>query len=772
MNSYLSLVSEYVKVHKRKNRLTLTCIALSVMLITAIFGMADMSLQSQRSEAIRRYGNWHAIFSGITDNTAQEISVRDDVNVSDWLGMADEIIYHGKELIVQGSNAALAEQMNMVVTEGDYPAAETEALLDRLALDEYGLAIGDEIEVPFPDGKARQYTITGTFGDYSTLKGSDAHGLQLSAEGLRALPADLYREYYYVQFGNGVNMNHAIREIQEKYRLSEEQVSTNVMLLGLMGQSNDSTMLEIYMTAGILFVLVTMTGCFMIASSFNMSILERTRFFGLLRCLGATKRQMKHYIRREGLLYCVKAVPTGLLLGTATQWIAMFVLNRLNSQYLPSMPSYQISWIGVGAGTVIGFSVVMIASASPGKRAARVSPQAAVTGNLDQTNLQVVRKASNTALFHVDTAMGLHHAFSNKKSMVLIAGSLATSIILFLCFSVLLTFMNHALSPLKPYTPDLSIESVREDFLLVPGLIEEIEAVSGVDNVYGRMYLSGIPSSIDQSENTVTLISYDRIQFTWAKDALIAGDIHGAESGGGVLAYYGYSQENNWQVGDMITLTINGQVREVPVAGIISDIPVDAANGEWIIIASENTFAGLTGITDYKVIDIQTHYDISEQVRGLLTSEMKLLDLQQQNHEVRTGYYAMAVFVYGFLVIIAFVALINIINTVGASVSIRMNHYGVMRAIGMSGRQLEKIIAAEAAAYAVSGCITGSVTGLLLHRFFYALLVTSNWGAPWQPPAAVLAATVFAVLLTSLVSVRFLARKIEKMRIINVVNTG
>ena len=417
-----------------------------------------MNLQSQRSEAIRRYGNWHAIFSGINDHIAQEISARGDVNVSGWLGMADEITYHGKELIVQGSNVALAEQMNMVVTQGDYPVTAGEALLDWLALDEYGFSIGDEIEVLFPDGQARQYTITGTFGDYSTLKGSDAHGLQLSTEGMRALPADLYREYYYVQFANGVNLNRAIREIQEKYRLSEEQVSTNVMLLGLMGQSNDSTMLEIYLTAGILFILVTMAGCFMIASSFNMSILERTRFFGLLRCLGATKRQIKHYIRREGLLYCVKAVPMGLLMGTAAQWITMFVLNRLNSKYLPSMPSYQISWAGVGAGIVIGFLVVLAASGSPAKRAARVSPQAAVTGNLDQTNHQAIRKASNTALFHVDTAMGLRHGFSNKKSMVLIAGSLATSIVLFLCFSVLLTFMNHVLSPLKSYTPDLSIE--------------------------------------------------------------------------------------------------------------------------------------------------------------------------------------------------------------------------------------------------------------------------------------------------------------------------
>jgi len=58
-------------------------------------------------------------------------------------------------------------------------------------------------------------------------------------------------------------------------------------------------------------------------------------------------------------------------------------------------------------------------------------------------------------------------------------------------------------------------------------------------------------------------------------------------------------------------------------------------------------------------------------------------------------------------------------DTVNASVSSRMNNYGIMRAVGMSGKQLKKII--TAAAYAITGCIAGSVLGLLLHRFFYVM---------------------------------------------------
>lgn len=772
MNSYLSLVSEYAKAHKKKNRLTVICIAISVMLVTAIFGMADMSLKSQINETIRQYGNWHAIISDISDSTASSLSSRNDVNVSGFLGLADDTTYQGKELVVQSSSKELAEQMNLVVTEGHYPTATQEALLDRQALEQFGLSIGDTIEVMFSDGQTRQYVIIGTYGDYSSLKGSDAHGLQLSPEGMRMLPADQYQQYDYIQFKSGVNINYALSEIKTEYGLTDDQISTNVMLLGLMGQSNDTTMLEVYLTAGILFLLVTMAGTFMIASSFNMSILERTQFFGLLRCLGATKRQVKRYIRVEGLQYCLKGIPIGLMAGCVILWTAIFTLNNLNSQYIPEMPLFQISWPGIAAGIIIGFLVVMLASKSPAKRAAKVSPQAAVTGNINQTNNMQVSKESNTSLFHVDTAMGFRHAFTNKKSMTLIAGSFAISIILFLCFSILVTFMNHALSPLKPYAPDCTIEGTQDSVSLNPFLKKELKSLSGVENVYARMFYADIPSSDKQRTNKATLVSYDEPQFEWAKDALISGSIDSVQNGNGVLVDYGYSEEFNWQIGDAITLNIDGTPHEVQVTGIVSNVPLDSSNGEWIIICSESTFTALTGVSNYKVIEMQVNKDISQQVRNLITSDMKLLDLQQRNNEVRTSYFAMAVFVYGFLLVIALVALINIINTVNASVSSRMSNYGVMRAVGMSGKQLKKVVRAEAAAYAITGSIAGGVLGLLLHRFFFGMLITSNWGQLWQPPIAVLTVTIAAAILTTFIAVISPARKIERMSIVNVVNAG
>ncbi|MBF4694069.1 FtsX-like permease family protein [Fusibacter ferrireducens] len=770
MKSYLGLVSEYAKVHKKKNRLTVICIAISVMLVTAIFGMADMSVKAQINAYIRQNGNFHAMITGLSDDISEKIGHRDDVKVSSFLGIAEDTTFQGKALYVQSSEKDMAKQMNLTVVTGAYPASSEEALLDQQGLEQFGLTLGDTIAVVYSDGQARQYKISGTYGDFSSLKGRDAHGLFLSVGGMRALPSDLYEEYYYVQFKSGVKINQALSEIKAEYHLTDEQVATNIRLLGLMGQSDDSSMQGIYLTGGTLFILVAMTGMFMIASSFNMSILERTQFFGLLRCLGATQSQVKRYIRLEGLQYCLKGIPIGLVAGCGVQWSAVFFLNTLSIQDIPPMPMLQISWVGVIAGTVIGFLVVMLASKSPANRAAKVSPQAAVTGNINQKNNLKIKKASNTNFFHVDMAMGFRHAFSNGKSMILIAGSFAISIILFLCFTVLITFMNHALNPLKPYAPDLSIKGVEETTLIDHALIEELEAIPDIQKVYGRMFYDDILANDSRISGAAMLISYDNSQFEWADKMMISGNIDDVKNGNGVAVSYKQAQNLGWHVGDPLTLNLLGEARQIQIACIISDVPFDSGNGSWHIVCSEKTFTGLTDISDYTIIDMQVGADVSTQIRNLLTSEMMLLDKQQRNNEVQLGYYTMAVFVYGFLIVIALVALINIINTVNASVSSRMSNYGVMRAVGMSGKQLKKVVGAEAATYAITGSIAGGVLGLYFHRLFFLRLITSNWGELWEPPLTVLTVTIAAAILTTFIAIILPAKKIESMSIVNVVN--
>lgn len=90
--------------------------------------------------------------------------------------------------------------------------------------------------------------------------------------------------------------------------------------------------------------------------------------------------------------------------------------------------------------------------------------------------------------------------------------------------------------------------------------------------------------------------------------------------------------------------------------------------------------------------------------------------------------------VYGFLSVIVAITMFHIMNTVRLGVAARTRQYGALRAIGMSGRQLTRMVAAEAVAYAAGGVLLGCALGLALHWFLYSSLVTRTFGVPWSVP--------------------------------------
>ena len=139
---------------------------------------------------------------------------------------------------------------------------------------------------------------------------------------------------YYVQFSEHCNIRRAIRDVREQFGLTEEQIGQNTALLGLLGFSDDSFITGLYLTAGILFLLVLTAGVLMVASSMNSNIAQRTEFFGLLRCLGASPKQIRRFVCLEALNWCKTAIPIGILLAVAAVWGLCGALRYLSSMYL------------------------------------------------------------------------------------------------------------------------------------------------------------------------------------------------------------------------------------------------------------------------------------------------------------------------------------------------------------------------------------------------------------------------------------------------------
>ena len=784
MKNYLDLIPISQKIHKRQSRMVRLCIILSVFLVTAIFGMADMEIRSQNAQAKINYGEWHAAFRDVSDEEVTLISQRPKVLACtryDTLNYRLSLHYQveGKETVIIGfDKAALDIFPTAQLIEGSFPEEEGGVVVDQNMRKMLSLDLGDEILLLTPDGSERAYHITGFFGQFPMLAKQDVYGLELATEEFRKLSLngaeDNYDSYIYVKFSPWCNIQKEIREIQEQFQIPDEKVSRNNLLLATIGQSQDTSMMAIYVVALVLAILVSIAGILMITGSLNSNIAQRTEFFGMLCCLGASKEQVIRFVRREAVCWCKTAVPEGALLGTVVVWVLSAILRFLSPTYFGGMPYFGISFIGLAAGSVIGMITVFLAAGSPAKKAASVSPLTAVSGNASRK--AQIKKAANTRLYRIETALGIHHALGSRKNFILMSCSFAFSIILFLSFSVAVDFMRHAINPLKPYAPDISIISPDNSCSIDRDLAEELMGLDGVKRVYGRSfaYDMSVQTSIQTPERVrqAYLISYESHQFDWAKDSLVDGSLSEVMEGEGILAVY--HGDNSLTEGESLMMDLGEGERQFTVAGVLSDCPFNSVGGEEILICSEKTFKSLTGTEEYTIIDVQLERnagdDLVSQIRALSGENVIFSDCRFSNAEVKGAMYSFQLFVYGFLGVIALICAFHIMNSIAMSVSARIKQYGAMRAVGMDSAQMLKMVTAEAVTYGVWGILIGCAAGLPLNRFCFDKLITFRWGTEWYFPVMPVCVIVAVVLGALVLAVYGPAKRIRKMSVVDTIS--
>lgn len=780
MKRYLDLIPISAKRHRRQSLMTRLCIFLAVFLVTAIFGMADMELRSQRQQAIMDGGNWHIAFRDITEEQAARIAAWPEVKTSSWYGVVNYDCDEGYTLsgiktAICGADPAWMGMFPAVqVEEGSFDAEGSGVLLTENARARLEVQVDDFIQLYTPDGRVLDLQVTGFVTNTAMLDHEDAFGLVMNTQTFRSyFSGDTAQDadsVYYVQFSPLCRILQVVESIKTELHLTDAQVFPYGKLLGLMGQSDDPLMLRLYLTAAVLAVLVATAGILMIASSLNSNIAQRISFFGLLRCLGATRKQVARFVRLEALNWCKTAIPLGLAAGTALVWVLCSLLVKLSPTYFAGMPAFGISGIGLTCGVVIGLVTVLLAARAPAKRAAKVSPLCAVSGNA--TPVSPVRRAANTRLFRVDTALGVRHATASKKNFFLMVSSFAFSIILFLAFNMAIDFMHQSITPLRPYSADLSIISADQTCSIPPELGQHLAEDPVVKRVYGRMFAYGIPATIDGQEGTVDLISYEINQFGWASGSLLEGSIDGALNGNGLLALYGNGTTRH--TGSTVTADFGTGTQTLTVSGVLSDCPFQSEPGVEIFICSEETFRTLTGQDGYTILDLQLNADATdadvEAIRTQVGSGTTFSDDRRSNSEAIGAYYSFALFVYGFLAVIALIAVFNIVNSISMSVSARVRQYGAMRAIGMSSHQLMRMVAAEAATYSLFGILVGCAVGLLANWFLFRITVTANWGIPWYIPWAALGLIVLLVAFSAALAVRGPSQRIRRMSIVETIH--
>ena len=775
MKSYLSLVSISGKVRKRQNRMTIFCVIISVLLVTTIFSVADMFIRAQSEGLQQKHGNWHIRLENISQDTAEEISRHPDVAAIGWSETfntdGDQPFYIGeKKAALYGVDSIYLAELVNALEEGALPQGDNDVMLSsnaRLALD---VKIGDHVTVKTPSGDT-DFTVCGFGSDDAEYYQGQTY--MVAVYMMRDAYISIMEQNHipinpscYIQFQDVSKASDITSEIRQQYNLPEGDISENTAIMGLAGQSSNESMKNIYGIAAVLFVIVLLAGVLMISGSMNSNVAQRTKFFGMMRCIGASRQQIIRYVRLEALNWCKTAVPVGVVTGTAIEWgICAFLRYGIGGEFA-TMPVFALSPVGLISGATVGIVTVLLAAQSPAKRASKVPPMAAVSGNSD--TVLSVRHTTKRKIRKVERTLGIHHATASKKNWFLLTASFSLSIILFLCISVGLDFAYELMPSVnRSWQPDITLTGYANERVLDQGLSDAISRITGVELVWGSSYTEHVPAVSSRQEiDHVNITSYSEYMLDCEDESLVQGNISEIYGDSGKVMTV-LDKDNPIKVGD--TIQVAGQEIEV-VCGISSGL----YPGEYSIICSQETFARLTGEENYSMIGIQLSRQATDetvkQINSLAESNVIFEDHRQRNQEDANTYLAAKFLLYSFMVIVAMITLFNIVNSISMSVTARIKQYGAMRAVGMDGEQLTRMIAAEAFTYAVSGLIVGSGIGIVLSRFLYVKLVTRYFGSQWSLPVVLLAIIVVFDTVSAAAAVYAPAKRIRNMPITATIN--
>ncbi len=378
MKSYLSLIPISAGVRRKQSKKIILCIVLAVFLVTVIFSLAEAGLKMELNASVDKKGYWHICVKGIQEGDAREIAGRDDVAAASWYDVLnlDEDLNMDKEYYMEGARTALCGIEDSFIgeimhyfSEGAHVGNGNEVILTENARELLGVETGDRITLNTPAGDydfvISGFRITGG-GKYVSSNGGQTSALLVKDDQIGAfMDIETFRSIcedngetgnpqYYIRFGKQTGLKKAVGEIRERYGLTDSDVELNTILMAACGISNSKYIKNVYPIAAVLFLLILAAGVMMISGSMNSDAARRLQFFGMLRCIGASRSQIIRLVRLEALNWCKSAVPLGTALGVLAAWLICAGLKYIVGGEFTDIPVLRVSAVGVLSGAAVG----------------------------------------------------------------------------------------------------------------------------------------------------------------------------------------------------------------------------------------------------------------------------------------------------------------------------------------------------------------------------------------------------------------------------------
>jgi putative ABC transport system permease protein len=547
ITSYKQLTGKYLKINKKRSILTIIGILLSVALISTI-GLFFNGIQvAQIEKAKNDYGSYHLTFIKTDENMASKVVNNPKVSRSGFYTTGEEVKIGGKLIVneIIATDKAL-ELLPYKTKDGRLPQNEKEVAVENWVLSyiDKDAKIGSKIKF-----NNKEYTLSGIL-ENSRQGQIDNRGVLLSKNNnISKKNAALL-----IEISSKTNLKIAVDELKALGEKDTVMENYNLLIMQGVG-TNGAGLGGLYIVIAIIIGIVVISTIAVIYNSFQISVVERIKQFGLLRAIGATPKQIRKIVVREASVLAIIAIPLGLLCGVIAIYGISFAFKLIGGDSVEPM-KVSISTMVMAISGAVGLISVYISALIPAFFAGRISPLVAISSRASITKDKIKRRNSKIIgkIFGFEGVMADKNIRRNRKRYRVTVFSIVISVVLFITFK---SFMDMALtisdSPNESKNIHFSVirdmKSTKEDMKIDNKIVENIEEVKSVDKVY-KVYnnyhfavamskssevkemqdMKGIYSKInvngiDKTQLMGSIVIYDRNSIEVTKKYLSAGNI-------------------------------------------------------------------------------------------------------------------------------------------------------------------------------------------------------------------------------------------------------
>lgn len=795
--------------YKSKNILIGIAIILTTLLLFVIPSIGKDMVEVNFAVINKIYPTWHALYRNVDESTVMKLAAHHDVKTYGLRSDAGYMNLEDATVSMMYMDRTGMELYKVKLKEGQLPQKENDIVVSKGILEALGQngKIGDTITVPYQilkdDGldytKEKDFRICGFLADNENSKEQKQYTSLVSEAFLKAeIPVEQVKYRFLLQV-NGQKGNttadytETIQNIARQFGISEDDMNINKEYLA----ANYVDPATIPVIVGIMLIVV-LAGIITIYSVYYVSMNQRVREFGKLKAIGATKRQLRQIVLREGMGVALFAIPIGLLIGTVAVKVVLlqFVEHAKDSNVLIT-EAYKVVakgevklyywWIYLLA-IAVTLCTVYLSLMKPMRMAAKVSEIEAMRYQGGSKRQKSSRKGYQ--FLNIGRLTKRNLAENKKKSTITIVSMAVTGIFVMMVATVLSCANpmesakssivgQYEISPIvesgNKEHPEYEWAEVQKNNPLNEGLKQQIEELDGVErvDVFTALKVSGGP--FEEKIGTEFINGVPEEYAEELKKGITEGNVTYEELKSGdkvildraLLHWY-----PDIKVGDKLKLNIhdgdNTFQKEIEVAAI-GEYGTGLTNYNCLIMAKEGAEKlTINNSSSYFQVIADKDYDeaLEASLQAIVDGSGRL-QMRTWKNEYDTWENAIQMTrgaCYAFIIILAAISIMNLINTMINSVHVRKKELGMMQAIGMSDRQLMKMLQLEGIFYTVGTLIisigVGSLAGYPL--FLYAKRTGMFDISTYHYPVTAAIIIILTLFVIQMLLAIFIAKSVRK----------